>query len=146
MQKIIIGIETEPSAHSIIASSAASFDFEPAYRIRYDALEDMRRHLLAYAAVKNPDLKKAVGAVTYRTIEKLLLCNHVDTHDIDDLNIQIYLKPRYRMLNLELPVEIVRSHWIVTTARILLRDEIRENHVRSIRERRSSTSRRYLDL
>jgi len=146
MQKIIIGIETEPCAQSIIATSAASHNIQPTYKIRYDALDEMHRQLLAYAAVKNPDLKKAIGAVTYRTIEKLRLCNWIPTHDINDLNIEIYLKPKYRRLNLELPVEIVRSHWIVTTARILLRDEIRQNHVRSIRQRRSSTSRRYLDL
>jgi len=146
MQKIIIGIETEPCAQSIIATSAASYDYKPSFQLRPEALEEMQRRLLAYAAVKNPDLKKAIGAVAYRTIEKLQLCNYIDTHDIENLDIQLYLKPKYRILNLELPVEIVRSHWVVTTARILLQEEVRQNHVRRICKRRSPAPRRYLDL
>lgn len=142
MPPILIAAEVHESFKPLLAVSAAWFDHGLPPRFNYTRFDVVKDNILATATVKNTAIDRALNAVALRTIEKLYIADCIPSTDIRSLDIYLLLKPRYRELDLDVPKKIVRSHWLITAARALLREEVRKEHVQYIRKRGRKAPRR----
>lgn len=124
MQKLLIAIETVRSQNPFTVTSAAWFDHCVSPTFNPLNLTDLHRHLIASTHVHHTDLEKAVNAAVRRTIEVAYLRGVVPTTNLNKIQLRAVLKPYFRAINLTIPVDIVRSHWLITAARTLLKEKL----------------------
>jgi len=118
MRRLIIGVNTtHPSRPPCIACSCVGYTGCLPYP---QTLKTYLKHTLGWTFTQHQDPQKAIQAAAWRTLEKLYLNRYITNPNFD--NIRLLLKPRYRKYekSFESEVLIVRSHWLISTANLLL--------------------------